>query len=280
MSEFVIKDEDLTAVKGKVVVLTGGSSGIGLATVKLLLSLGALVVSGDLNAPAESGPLFVKTNVTKWSDLAALFKKAKETHGRIDYVFANAGIGPRANYLELATDANGDLVEPSHEVLDVNLNSVVNTAVLALHYLKQQPEGGSIVLMGSSTGLQPLRAADYSIAKHGVLGLGRGISKLVSIAKLPIRVNTLMPSWTSSQILPDLDGIMSAIKYHTQPAIVIAKAATYLLVNQYSHGDVVFVSDGKYTEIEKAILAPAYATVKGDSPTDDEILERILALGS
>jgi NAD(P)-dependent dehydrogenase (short-subunit alcohol dehydrogenase family) len=45
--------------------------------------------------------------------------------------------------------------------LDINLDSVVNTATLAAHYLKDQAEGGSIVLMGSSTGLHPVRAVDY-----------------------------------------------------------------------------------------------------------------------
>lgn len=103
----------------------------------------------------------MQTNVTNWGDLTTLFKKAKEHNGRIDYVFANAGIGPRANYLALETDENGDLKEPTAEVLDVNLKSVINTASLALHYLKEQPEGGSIVLMASSTALQPLRAPDY-----------------------------------------------------------------------------------------------------------------------
>lgn len=158
--------------------MKGGSSGIGLATVKLLLSLGALVVSGDIQPPATNasaetpGLQYVQTNVTSWPDLANLFKKAKEQHGRIDHVFANAGIGPRANYLELETDANGELKEPSAEVLDVNLKSVVNTASLGVHYLKQQPEGGSIVLMGSSTGLQPLRAPDYCKSKSKALHRG------------------------------------------------------------------------------------------------------------
>jgi NAD(P)-dependent dehydrogenase (short-subunit alcohol dehydrogenase family) len=45
--------------------------------------------------------------------------------------------------------------------LDVNLSSVVNTATLAMHYMKTQSSGGSIVLMGSSTGLHPVRAIDY-----------------------------------------------------------------------------------------------------------------------
>jgi NAD(P)-dependent dehydrogenase (short-subunit alcohol dehydrogenase family) len=142
--------------------MTGGSSGIGLATVELLQSLGASVVSGDIQAPPATGEfLFVQTDVKNWADLVNLFRSAKEKYGRIDYVFANAGIGPRANYLALDVDEKGDPKEPNRDTLDINLNSVVNTATLAVHYLKDQAEGGSIVLMGSSTSLHPVRAVDY-----------------------------------------------------------------------------------------------------------------------
>ncbi len=129
--------------------------------------MGAKVVSGDINPPAATEPtetpdfLFVQANVANWDELSLLFKKAKEHHCRIDCVFANAGIGPRANYLAIETDYKGNLKEPTHEVLDINLKSVMNTACLAVHYMKDRPEGGSVVLMGSSTGLQPLRAPDY-----------------------------------------------------------------------------------------------------------------------
>lgn len=119
-------------------------------------------MSGDIQAPPAPGDfLFVKTDVKSWADLTKLFKVAKEKHGRVDYVFANAGIGPRANYLELEVDANGDPVEPNRDTLDINLNSVVNTAMIAAHHIKSQPEGGSIVLMASSTALHPVRAVDY-----------------------------------------------------------------------------------------------------------------------
>ncbi|UKZ74633.1 hypothetical protein TrVFT333_002303 [Trichoderma virens FT-333] len=282
MAEFLIKDEDLSVLKGKVVVLTGGSSGIGLATVNLLLSLGASVVSGDVNPPAASetetpGLLYVKTNVANWGDLRGLFEKAKQHHGRIDCVFANAGVGPRANYLALETDEEGNLQEPTHELLDIGLRGLINTASLAVHYMKEQPEGGSIVLMGSSTGLQPLRAVDYSTAKHGVLGFGRGLARLAGVAGVPIRINTLMPSWTMSNVLPDLEGLMRGISHVPQPALAVARAAAHLMADASRQGDVIFVADGTYKEIEKTVLYPAYETIKGEgNPSDDEVLKRLL----
>lgn len=128
---------------------------------KLLLSLGAIVVAGDLNEsplPQTKQLSFLKTDTTKWADLLALFKKAKQQHGRIDHVFANAGISTRTNYLEENLDENGDLLEPTHQVIDVNLRGTINTATLALYYMKpeRQEGGGSIVLTASSTGKKKL----------------------------------------------------------------------------------------------------------------------------
>jgi NAD(P)-dependent dehydrogenase (short-subunit alcohol dehydrogenase family) len=124
-------------------------------------------VSGDIQEPpSKENCLFVPADVRKWTDLTKLFKTANDTHGKIDYVFANAGIGPRADYLNLAVNDNGDIQEPNNDTLDINFSSVVNTVTLGAHYLKTQPEGGSIVIMGSSTGLHPVRAVDYCMHFH------------------------------------------------------------------------------------------------------------------
>lgn len=129
-----------------------------------LLSLGALVVNGDLQPPKEGREhpslTFQQTDVTKWSDQLALFKKAKELHGRIDHVFANAGISIRANYIATDLDENGDLKEPSFKSLDVNLRGAINTATLGIYYMRQTG-GGSIVITSSIASFQRFRAVDY-----------------------------------------------------------------------------------------------------------------------
>ncbi|RYP06130.1 hypothetical protein DL764_003352 [Monosporascus ibericus] len=232
MAEFLIKDEDLTSLKGKVVIVT-----------------------------------------------VALFKRTKELHGRIDHVFANAGIGPRANYLATDVDEKGDLKEPTHELLDVSLKGVMNTVTLAIYYMRQQPGGGSIVINGSTTGMQRLRAVDYATAKHAVLGFGRGLIPVINEAKLPIRLNTLAPTWTESQVLPNMKGMMEAIGVELQPASAVARAAAYLMVDGSRHGHVIHVQCGKYKEIDEAVLLPAFESIKGkDYPGEDDVLRRLQAV--
>lgn len=102
---------------------------------------------------------------------------------------------------------------------------------------------------------------------------------LTQVAGLPIRINTLAPSWTATQVLPDLGALLKAVDYDAQSTDVVARAAAYLMVDGERRGDVVFVCEGKYREIEKAVLAPAYAGVKGEGLSDDEVLEKIMALG-
>ncbi|KAK7426753.1 hypothetical protein QQZ08_006789 [Neonectria magnoliae] len=279
MAEFVIEDKDLTGLKGKVVIVTGGSSGIGLATVETVLSQGASVVNADLNPPAqqpEGSYTFVKTNVAVWGELVALFKEAKKVYGTIDHVFANAGVGPRTDYLATEVDENGDLKEPSSVLLDVSLTGVINTTTLAMNYMRNQPQGGSIVINGSSTGLQRLRAVDYATAKHAVLGFGRGLIPVLEAMKLPIRVNILAPTWTDSSVLPDLKGLMAKIGVELQPASAVARGAALLMADESRNGNVIHVQCGKYKEIDESVLLPAFKSILGpDYPSEDEVLRRL-----
>ncbi|KAI0198635.1 hypothetical protein F4808DRAFT_435267 [Astrocystis sublimbata] len=178
MAEVVINEESLSSLKDNVVIVTGGSSGIGLTTVQLLLSLGAYVIGTDLNSPPEgaipsssssstsasssSQFSFRAANIVDWASLVGAFKHAIELHGRVDHVFANAGIGHRTDYVRgIELDDKGDPLEPTGVVIDVNLKGAINTATLAVHYIRKNPRGGSVVMNASSTALQRFRAVDY-----------------------------------------------------------------------------------------------------------------------
>lgn len=100
----------------------------------------------------------------------------------------------------------------------------------------------------------------------------------MEVANLPIRVNTLMPSWTTTNLLPSFSAIMEGAKHRSQDGSVVARCAAYLMVDTKRNGEAVFVADGVFTEVDKAILQPAYEKIKGESPSDDEIFRRILAL--
>lgn len=73
---------------------------------------------------------------------------------------------------------------------------------------------------------------------------------------------------------------MKAISHSSQPTLVVARAAALLMVDASRNGEVIYIADGTYKEIEKAVLEPAYLTkIKGEgAPTDDQILERIQGL--
>ncbi|CAK1365831.1 Momilactone A synthase [Cercospora beticola] len=258
MAQFWIQDSDFASLKDKVAVITGGSSGIGLATVQLLLDTGAYVVVGDRNDPPiqHDNLTFVQTDVTSWESLKALFKTAETKHSRIDHVFSNAGISGRANYLESTFDANGELEEPSNMVYDINLRGMINTSYLGLHYFqKQSPPGGSIVCTASGSSFQQFAVWDYTTAKHGVLGWMRGaIPNLIS-QKLPIRINCIGPSWTLTGLVPK--EITDAAGVETQTPDVVARQVATLFADESRQGQFIYSSGGRHYEIEQNVLLPA-----------------------
>jgi len=189
---------------GRVAVVTGGASGIGLATARRLAGEGATVVIGDLEASAgpavaeELGGLFVATDVTSETAVEALFAAAFDTGGRLDVAFNNAGISPPEDDSILVTG-----LEAWRKVQEVNLTSVFLCCKAAIPYMQRQHKGSIIntasfvAVLGSATS-----QISYTASKGGVLALSRELG--VQFAREGIRVNALCPGPVNTPLLQEL----------------------------------------------------------------------------
>lgn len=191
-------------LEGKSFVITGGASGIGLATARRAAAEGAKVVIADLDevngakVAAELGGIFVKTNVAVEDDVKALFAATKEAFGSVDIAFNNAGISPDEDNSILSTG-----LDAWKKVQDVNLTSVYLCCKYALEHMVEQGSGSIIntasfvALMGAATS-----QISYSASKGGVLSMSRELG--VQFAKQGIRVNALCPGPVNTPLLKEL----------------------------------------------------------------------------
>jgi NAD(P)-dependent dehydrogenase (short-subunit alcohol dehydrogenase family) len=189
---------------GRVAVVTGGASGIGLATVRRLASEGARIVVADLNADAgqrtadEVSGLFVATDVTDPDAVGRLFAAAHETYGSVDIAFNNAGISPPDDDSILDTG-----LDAWRRVQEVNLTSVYLCCKAAIPYMRAQGKGSIIntasfvAVMGAATS-----QISYSASKGGVLSMSRELG--VQFAREGIRVNALCPGPVNTPLLQEL----------------------------------------------------------------------------
>ena len=167
----------------KIAVITGAGSGIGRVSAHALLDDGwAVVLAGrrremleETAALAEAPPprtLVVPTDVRDPAAIAALFGRVKETYGRIDLLFNNAGISTRGIPFEDLT------YEQWSDVVAVNLTGSFLCAQHAFRMMKsQEPQGGRIINNGSVSAHVPRRnSTPYASTKHALTGLTRSLS--------------------------------------------------------------------------------------------------------
>jgi NAD(P)-dependent dehydrogenase (short-subunit alcohol dehydrogenase family) len=182
-------------LKGKIAVITGANSGIGLASAKRFVAEGAHVyITGrrqeELDKAVEAigtGVTAVQGDVSNLDDLDRLFAKVRSGHRRVDVLMANAGLG--------ALEPLGKITEAAFDLIfDVNVKGTVFTAQKGLPLMQ---DGGSIIVTGSTTASMGTPAFSiYSASKAAIRNLAR--SWALDLKGTGIRVNVLSPGATAT----------------------------------------------------------------------------------
>ena len=247
-------------LEGKVAVVTGGSSGIGLATAQRFVEEGAYVFitgrrQGELDAAVKqigkNNVTGVQGDVSNLADLDRLYATVKEQKGRIDILFANAGIIELAP-IESITESHFD------KILNVNVKGLLFTVQKALMLFQ---DGGSIILTSSNGGSKGFEGSSvYSATKAAVRSFAR--TWTVDLKQRKIRVNAISPGPIDTPIFSTAVPTEEQIE-QTKASLVasvpmgrmgspdeIAKAATFLASDDSSFitGIELFV-DGGMTQV-------------------------------
>ena len=205
-------------LEGKVALVTGGNSGIGLATAKAFVNEGAFVfITGrreaELAAAVEEiggHVAAVQGDVSNRGDLDRLFEQIKKEKGRLDIVFANAGV---AKYAPL-----GDITDEFYDaIFDVNVKGVLFTVQKALPLM---PDGASIILNASIVASKGFSANSvYSATKAAVRSFAR--TWTTDLKARRIRVNAVSPGSIDT---PGLNDLLASSETGQQRAKMIASA--------------------------------------------------------
>jgi NAD(P)-dependent dehydrogenase (short-subunit alcohol dehydrogenase family) len=180
---------------GKVCVITGAAGGIGAASAEVFAAEGATVAGVDLK-PGEH--VAIEADVTDEDQVRDMYARTRETHGRIDVLFNNAGISPPDDASVLDTS-----LEAWQRVQDVNLKSVF---LCCKHGIPHLLEAGAGSVINTASFVAEMGAAtsqiSYTASKGGVLAMSRELG--VEFARRGVRVNALCPGPVNTPLLQEL----------------------------------------------------------------------------
>ena len=224
---------------GKHCVITGGAGSVGLASAKALAEAGATIMLVDrdiaaLEKAADSiganNTLVVAADISKTSEVQAFVKQAAESWGKIDVVFANAGIsGTNASVADFPEDIFDD-------VLDVNVRGTFLTLKYAIPHIR---DGGSIVVTSSIMGVRTRPGTvGYITSKHALIGMVRCVAR--ELAGRNIRANIIAPGPLENEFQQTIEDRVSA---------AMGVNATEMLNNMIPLG-----RHGTAEEISRAVL--------------------------
>jgi acetoacetyl-CoA reductase len=238
----------MLGLEDKVILVTGGSRGIGEATVKLLEELGAVVAYISQNdSHGRYGSLFIKADVTKKDEMETAIKRIENVFGPIYGIVANAGI-TRDNLISKMSDDNWN------EVINVNLHGVYNTVKPAISSMYERKEG-SIVFISSIVGERGnIGQTNYSATKAAVIGLAKSLAK--EGARFGVRSNVVAPGFTETDMLKPIppnikEKIISEIPLRRfgKPEDIAWSIAFLLspVTSNFVTGEVIRVNGGQHT---------------------------------
>ncbi len=199
----------MAKLEGKIAVVTGGTTGIGLGTARRFAAEGAkVVVTGrrqqELDAAVSeigAGAIGVRGDVSNPADLDALCTTVKERFGRVDVLFANAGV---AEFVPLGQITEGHF----DRAFNINVKGVLFSVQKALPLM---PDGGSVILTASVASIKGLEATSvYSATKAAVRSFARTWTADLKARK--IRVNVISPGPIETPMFDNLGGTVEGTK--------------------------------------------------------------------